>query len=352
MTTRRLRISGPSVPNAVKLALAQELAARLPGGRVEAVNADPTLSPETLAAIKKDQAKAEAIQKAAEALVAAEKAGWVNDPDWSGADAQAALLVEARTGTILTDKDGQDIRRAKEILYVPSSSAVQTLPDEISKHEGSFQYMYLDKYGFVTIGKGHVLSNLDAATQLPFLIDSSGLAASKDQIKEDYQILWSISERKLMDVADKHGVSLSYVKENRIKKFAKDFDNMPGAAAYEKLTRVRLPAEKIENLKQRDTDRSLQELENIFHDFRTFPISAQMALMDMYFNLGFYGFRKYSLLQKAVLYRDWTNAADTCFRLGIPERRNKRTRDQFLEAAEITVFFISVLRKRKKINES
>lgn len=60
------------------------------------------------------------------------------------------------------------------------------------------------------------------------------------------------------------------------------------------------------------------------------PRDAQIALVDMAFNLGVAGLDKFKKLHAAVDARDWATAATECSRKGVQQARNDATRDLFL----------------------
>jgi hypothetical protein len=86
-----------------------------------------------------------------------------------------------------------------------------------------------------------------------------------------------------------------------------------------------------------------QELREKFPRFDKFPPSAQMALLDMQYNLGGYKFRDYYFdkdgiqqgwpkLFKAVKEGDWETAAWESHRTGIQKERNDSIRKLLAES--------------------
>ncbi len=97
-------------------------------------------------------------------------------------------------------------------------------------------------------------------------------------------------------------------------------------------------------LRQEDVDAHLLTLlaqtdDNLRRDFPGydgFPDCVKMALLDMDFNLGDQALRTtYIHFDPAVDARNWTVAAQECFRHGIGANRNKWTQEQFIIAAKL-----------------
>lgn len=67
----------------------------------------------------------------------------------------------------------------------------------------------------------------------------------------------------------------------------------------------------------------------------TLPAQAQIALVDMGYNLGTHGLNEYVHLRAAVLARAWSAAAAECHRRKIGEDRNEATRGLFLSCSVV-----------------
>jgi len=77
------------------------------------------------------------------------------------------------------------------------------------------------------------------------------------------------------------------------------------------------------------------DLLRMFPYFGDFPLSAQIALWDMIYNLGPGGLRReFPLMRQAIQDGDWEEAARQSHRGDIGEPRNDYVRDLFMEAAE------------------
>lgn len=173
----------------------------------------------------------------------------------------------------------------------------------IGPFEGRIPWMYLDTTSHVTCGVGNMLPNVDAAQALIWHVRGSGEEASSIDIEDDY--------RRVSGA-------------------------VPGmaAAAYKALTRCELASHEIERLFGRRVDEFALQLEKIFHGFPTFPQPAQLAMLDMAFNLGAAALpRKFPMLTKAINAENWPAAAFHCLRPQSRDSRNAAVRALFEAAA-------------------
>jgi len=75
-------------------------------------------------------------------------------------------------------------------------------------------------------------------------------------------------------------------------------------------------------------------LKEIYPSYDTFPDDAQLALLDLIFNLGKGGLRdEWPKLTKSVTDQDWTGAAANSVRPKARPNRNQGTKDLFDAAA-------------------
>lgn len=68
--------------------------------------------------------------------------------------------------------------------------------------------------------------------------------------------------------------------------------------------------------------------------FGNLPLSVQIALWDMIYNLGSSGLAEFRLLHQAILDGNWEEAARQSHRQGPSEERNRFGFDLFMDAAE------------------
>lgn len=165
------------------------------------------------------------------------------------------------------------------------------------KFEGSIPHLYLDTVGIVTVGIGHAMPKVGDA--LALFADSG---AGKAEISRQYNAVKSQPK-------------------NRVSAF------------YERLTTLRLGAAQIDRLFESDCADFIRQLDARIAGYRTMPPQAQLALLDMAFNLGVSGLTKrWPRLMAAVAARDWLVCAAECERPQLSIERNIWTRDLFYDA--------------------
>jgi len=174
----------------------------------------------------------------------------------------------------------------------PSTRA--KLAASISQSEGRISWLYRDsaEEGNATTGVGHLVASYPAAQLLPF---DTPITAGEWQ--------------ELMSAP----VGLV-------------------ASAYRQYTVGRLSYDAIDSLLDLDLSAAEKSLSARWAKFPAFPESAQMALVDMVYNLGLGGLLKFTHLCAAVDSQDWATAAKECHRQGISEARNQLTAARFQEA--------------------
>jgi hypothetical protein len=170
------------------------------------------------------------------------------------------------------------------------------LADRILAEEGETTWMYLDTADppVVTCGIGHALFILEDCLALPW----NQPAAT---VSHDYR-----------GIAGKP----------------------PGYKAewYRRFTTARLTDIFVCELLEQDIERQVRILRGQFPHFKDYPAEAQEALSDMAFQLGGNFPKTWPLFSRAVRNEDWKQAAASCHRKGISEKRNKETMELFLSA--------------------
>ena len=173
---------------------------------------------------------------------------------------------------------------------------------EIKASEGEISHLYLDTVGAVTVGVGNMLSSVAEAQKLAFTNRQTLKAATKDEIKADY---------------------------DAVKKQTKGLM----ASAYKPHTKLDLPTKEIDKLLDTRIDGFKKELKLKFSKFDNYPLTAQFALLDMAFNLGTSGLvTKFPSFKKAVEAEDWEKAAKESNRPQVSATRNA-TAKKWLEEA-------------------
>lgn len=173
---------------------------------------------------------------------------------------------------------------------------------EFEKSEGRIPHMYLDSEGLLTVAIGKRLFSVEDAQKLPFVRRADGKAATKAEIKTDYD-----------KVSQQPGKQKAY--------------------KYKPHTALDLPEEEIDKLLKSTVEGFVKSLKADFAGYDSYPAPAKRALLDMIYNLGRKGLKSYTGLRKAAEEGRWKDAAKKCRRGRIPEDRNAWTRDLFLQAA-------------------
>ena len=105
------------------------------------------------------------------------------------------------------------------------------------------------------------------------------------------------------------------------------------ARAYMGATLGRLPDAAINALLAADIATRETAMTAAFPGYPGWPATAQLAMMDMDYNLGLGGLEKFTRLAASAKVGDWDAAALQCHRIGISSERNAETAQFFLQAA-------------------
>jgi hypothetical protein len=107
------------------------------------------------------------------------------------------------------------------------------------------------------------------------------------------------------------------------------------ASYYEQFTSLYLPQVDIDQLVTTHLRGDFKALLKLFPGFGNYPLSAQIALWDMIYNLGPPKLRsEFPRMRQAILDGDWEAAARESERGGISDERNQFVHDLFIDAAE------------------
>jgi GH24 family phage-related lysozyme (muramidase) len=167
--------------------------------------------------------------------------------------------------------------------------------------EGNVPFMYRDTAGWVTVGVGQMLPDVNAAKKYPFLTPLGGVA-TKDEIDKDYHRVYAITAGL---TADKYRAQSSLL----------------------------LPDEYIQSLLMNKLKECDLHLRRHYIRYDLYPELVKLALLDMIYNMGASKlFGQFSTFEKAVNAQDWNTAAEQCHRKhkGASDNRNAWTRHQFL----------------------
>lgn len=198
-----------------------------------------------------------------------------------------------------------------------SESEKTTLRQKLETYEGCVEHMYLDTKGYVTVGVGHLLSTLTNAQSLAFIVQKDSKAATKEQIKTDY---------------------------DTVKKQTKGLLS----STYKKHTKLKLKKTDIDKLTNKHIDTFEGELKKVYGSdaFAAFPSEVRLALFDMIFNLGMTNLKnKFPTFNKYIKAKNWSDAAKESNRSDVSDARNKYVKDLLEKAAKDSAKTTSDLKK-------
>lgn len=184
------------------------------------------------------------------------------------------------------------------------SEGIETFTADLEEWEGNVEHIYLDSEGNVTVGKGKRLRNPDSAAALPFLHAGTDSPASDSEIRAEYDLIAGMQDEK--------GQPASY---------------------FLQFTTLYLPQSDIDDLVTDHIRAEFEALLRQYPDFGNLPVSVQVALWDMQYNLGSSGLAGFQLLRQAIRDGDWEEAARQSHRLRIGDDRNDFVFNLFMDAA-------------------
>lgn len=185
------------------------------------------------------------------------------------------------------------------------TEGVDAFTADVEEWEGNVDHMYLDTRGFVTVGKGKMLPTASDAVALAFLRQGTDVPASEDEIRAEYNLIAEMVEDVGRD-ADYFG----------------------------QFTNLYLPQADVDRLVTDHMRGDFEALLQQYPGFGNLPLSVQIALWDMIYNLGSSGLAEFRLLRQAILDGNWEEAARQSHRQGPSEERNRFVFDLFMDAAE------------------
>ncbi len=184
--------------------------------------------------------------------------------------------------------------------------------DFIKEHEGGIvPAPYLDTTGNVTVGIGHRVPNAQAMTKLP-LVNPLGHDVSDEVKRQAFDAVYGLRE-----------------KQEYHNKIAKKFPS-----PY----KVRLPDSEAVRIAKEYINNEWPLVQHKFNGFDTYHPKAQMAVMDIQYNIGNKNFsqEKWLKFYDAMARRDYESAAVESHRKDVGQNRNEEVRKLLLEAAEET----------------
>lgn len=170
------------------------------------------------------------------------------------------------------------------------------------KFEGSVSHMYLDTVGKVTVGVGFMIPNKTEAAKYPFVKRAGSGKATKAEIETDYTTVSSKSKGKV-------------------------------ASWYKQFTQLDLPKSAIDK-KLGDVLKQMEKgCQGIYSNFNSLPDPVKEALIDIAYNTGVGGLKKFVKMKAAIDKKDYTTAASESKRPQVSAARNKYVYDLFMKAA-------------------
>ena len=179
--------------------------------------------------------------------------------------------------------------------------------------EGTVPWFYLDTEGFVTVGTGNMVPNVDAALMLP-LRDGAGDLASPQAIAADFNRV--------------HIMPAGHVAE-----------------FYRCSSSLQLAKADCQALNRKRCLDFVDQLRQEFDGFDLFPTGAKMSLLDMIYNMGRgypptpirkgKGLLGFTHMCGSVRLKNWAAAAAECDRPQVSSSRNAWTKAHFLNAAQV-----------------
>ena len=230
--------------------------------------------------------------------------------DWASPNLSSLFDLDvSQLGAQVVAKDGTPLSLGSLGPVCHGIPSVVTVLDweqvraDIANWEGKVTHMYLDHLGYVTVGIGKMLPDAASAKLLSFIRRTDKVYASAGEIEADF---------------------------NEVS------NQMAGMKAYnyKKYTKLDLSEDDIYRILDLVIKDCESELNSNFIGYKTYPIPARRALLDMIYNLGIGKLLKYKKLKDAVEVGDWKTSAKECHRNGPPVERNEWTKNLFLEAAK------------------
>ena len=185
--------------------------------------------------------------------------------------------------------------------------------------DGAYPFMYLDSRANVMVGVGRMLRTSSAAHQISFLRRQDRSRPTMAEVTAAYmRVRGSLANRQ--------------------------------PPTYRGLTDLDLAPGEADRMLDQDLEQAEDDCRRLFGGWNTFPLPAQLALLDMVHNPGEerpltaqekwagqreVGAFQFIPLRASVAKAEWLAASRQCERLGISGPRNQWTRDRFIEAAHI-----------------
>jgi GH24 family phage-related lysozyme (muramidase) len=200
----------------------------------------------------------------------------------------------------------------------------------LQNFEGNYSHMYVDTRGYVTVGVGFMIPSAVAALAYTFYL-ANPRAAHPPHARGTHP---HVAPRAYVPSTPPTNPSGDQANANEIKAEWTQMHARPSghlAGWYAQYATMYMIQSDINQLLQTKINGFEGQLSSLFATWNDFPAPAQLALLDMFYNLGSLG--GYPKLCDAARYHEWTKCAAECHRAGPSDARNNATRDRFLAAA-------------------
>lgn len=166
--------------------------------------------------------------------------------------------------------------------------------------EGIIPHIYKDSLGLITCGVGFLIPNVGALSRFPWFPSLQDAVADYKLVEaEPYQYKTPAGQERVRT-----------------------------ASHYRQFCKARL----TEPAMRAVFNARIADIRKLLHkdwQLARCPEQAQVALIDMAYNLGVGGLNRFVKLRAAVLAQDWATAAKECNRRGIQQPRNDATAELF-----------------------
>ncbi len=224
------------------------------------------------------------------------------------------------TGRMMRDEIPPVPDRKPEIEKKPRQQDMPDNFDEIAdfvkKQEGAVDHLYKDTGGNMTVGVGHLITNVEEAKKLPFYMHDENDKPVRPATPKEIETLYG----QIKKIPHGQGVGSSVYNPQTIPKM-KD---------------IKLREQDRDQLFKKDLEQRVKELRQNWPEFDDVPPKMKIALMDIHFNIGAGNFKpaQWKEFKKALDAKDWKKAAKESHRDTPHEGRNDKTRDKILEIIE------------------
>jgi GH24 family phage-related lysozyme (muramidase) len=197
---------------------------------------------------------------------------------------------------------------------------------ELKHWEGEHPFMYVDTRGYVTTGIGHLLKTPEAALKLPWQHIKTGQPATPAEVRSTFERVRQAAVQYKQDHPNAKGIP-------------------PGAC--ERLSDLVLPEGLAARLAtHRLKTEFLPHVRELFSGFDRYPLPAQLAIVDMAYNLGVAKLKRdFPAFVAACRAGNFVDAAKESHRSSCREERNCATADLLDQAARLNASVRTVTRE-------